>query len=118
MTKAVPLKVKTARAETEAARIIEILRTRGITVEVVAGYASYSKGKREEHKGMPKRLMHLLAAKRSGDMHPCAYGRDIKQLARHLAEGNTLCPSAYRVNCLDGVVEWIESPMRAIIARL
>ena len=110
----VSLKVKTALADKEDARIHAILLSKGITVTGVATHASYRKGKREEYKGKPKPRMHLLQAHKHGVMHPIAYGRTMKQLATNLATGNSECPSAYRLEALGHWIVWEEHPYSEI----
>ena len=114
--KPVSLKVKTALADKEDARIQAILVAKGITVTVVTTHASYCKGKREEYKGKPKPMMHLLQARKYGVMHPLAYGRTMKQLATNLATGNSKCPSAYRQNVMGHWTVWEECPYKAVTA--
>ena len=112
--KPVSLKVKTALADKEDARIQAILLAKGITVTVVTTHASYSKGKREEYKGKPKPMMYLLKARKYGVMHPLAYGRTMKQLATNLATGNSKCPSAYRQKAMGHWTVWEEHPYSEI----
>ena len=112
----VSLKVKTALADKEDARIQAILLSKGITVTGVATHASYRKGKREEYKGKPKPMMHLLQARKYGVMHPIAYGRTMKQLATNIATGNSKCPSAYRQNAMGHWIVWEECPYKAVTA--
>ena len=112
----VSLKVKTALADKEDARIQAILLAKGIIVTVVDTHVSYRKGKRAEHKGSPKPLTHLLQARKSGVMHPLAYGRTMKQLATNLATGNSECPSAYRQNVMGHWIVWEEYPYKAVTA--
>ena len=112
--KPVPLKVKTALADKEDARIQAILVAKGITVTVVTTHASYCKGKRHEHRGVPKPMMYLLSARKIGVMHPLAYGRTVKQLAANLATGNSKCPSAYRQNYMGHWTVWEEHPYSEI----
>lgn len=112
----VSLKIKTSASEREDARICNILKAKGITVHLVNGFASYTKGKREEYKGKPKPLMHLLQARKYGVMHPIAYGRTMKQLATNLATGNSECPSAYSQNARGHWTVWEEFPYQAVTA--
>ena len=112
----VSLKIKTALAELEDKRICRILAQKGITVHLVESFASYTKGKREEYKGKPKPLLRLVQARKVGVMHPIAYGRNVKQLATNIANGNTECPSAYRYHPLRGYTEWVENPFAPIVA--
>lgn len=110
----VSLKIKTSASEREDARICNILKAKGITVHLVEGFASYTKGKREEYKGKPKPLLRLVKARKAGIMHPIAYGRTIKQLATNLATGNSKCPSAYRYSLVEGCTEWVFCPLASI----
>ena len=114
--KPVSLKVKTALADKEDARIYAILLAKGIIVTVVDTHVSYCKGKRAEHKGNHKPRMHLLQARKSGVMHPLAYGRTMKQLATNLATGNSECPSAYRQDCMGHWTVWEKYPYKAVTA--
>ena len=114
--KPVSLKVKTALADKEDARIQAILLSKGIIVTVVDTHVSYRKGKRAEYKGKPKPMMHLLQARKYGVMHPLAYGRTMKQLATNLATGNSECPSAYRQDCMGHWIVWEECPYKAVTA--
>ena len=114
--KPVSLKVKTALADKEDARIHAILLAKGIIVTKVTTHASYRKGKRAEHKGNPKPMMYLLKARKYGVMHSLAYGRTMKQLATNLATGNSECPSAYRQDCMGHWIVWEESPYKAVTA--
>lgn len=110
----VSLKIKTSASELEDARICNILKAKGITVHLVEGFASYTKGKREEYKGKPKPLMRLVEARKDSIMHPIAYGRTIKQLATNVAKGNPNCPSAYRYSLVEGYTEWVFRPLASI----
>ena len=110
----VSLKIKTSASEREDARICNILKAKGITVHLVEGFASYTKGKREEYKGKPKPLLRLVKARKAGIMHPIAYGRTIKQLATNIATGNSKCPSAYRQNYMGHWTVWEEQPYSEI----
>ena len=112
--KPTPLKVKTMLAEKEDSRILECLRRKGIKVHLLATHASYQKGKRPEHRGVPKPMMYLLKARKDGVMHPIAYGRTVKQLAANLATGNSKCPSAYRQNAMGHWTVWEEHPYSEI----
>ena len=112
----VSLKFKTLASEIEDSRICKILKQKGITVHLVAGFASYTKGKREEYKGKSKPLMRLVQARKVGVMHPIAYGRNVKQLVTNLAKGNTECPSAYRYHPILGYTDWVKNPFAPIVA--
>ena len=114
--KPVSLKVKTALADKEDARIQAILLAKGIIVTLVDTHVSYCKGKRAEHAGKPKPMMYLLKASKSGVMHPLAYGRTMKQLATNLATGNSGCPSAYRQDSMGNWIVWEEYPYKAVTA--